>query len=155
MQGVWQRIHHATGKPRPPAVTKVEVKENGTTVIKSSKDEVETHVIEGVSARFRSTEGTPLRSGPIAASAGLLGETDSAQAILDGTFVPPEGTDPHTQAMLTADVWEFPYTRQQAAFPLDYIADNKFWPSVRRVDDAYGDRNLICTCAPIEAYQEA
>jgi glycine dehydrogenase len=59
---------------------------------------------------------------------------------------------PHTQAMLTADVWNFPYTRVQAAFPLDYIADNKFWPSVRRVDDAYGDRNLVCSCAPIEAY---
>jgi glycine dehydrogenase len=62
---------------------------------------------------------------------------------------------PHTQAMLTADNWEFPYTRQQAAFPLDYVNDNKFWPSVRRVDDAYGDRNLICTCAPMEAYMEA
>ncbi len=62
---------------------------------------------------------------------------------------------PHTQAMLTSDSWELPYTRQQAAFPLEYISDNKFWPSVRRVDDAYGDRNLICTCAPIEEYMEA
>ena len=59
---------------------------------------------------------------------------------------------PHTLAMLTADSWNFPYTREQAAFPLDYISDNKFWPSVRRVDDAYGDRNLVCSCAPIEAY---
>jgi glycine dehydrogenase len=59
---------------------------------------------------------------------------------------------PHTQAMLTADIWNFPYTREQAAFPLEYIAENKFWPSVRRVDDAYGDRNLVCSCAPIEAY---
>ena len=59
---------------------------------------------------------------------------------------------PHTLAMLTADTWKFPYTREQAAFPLEYIADNKFWPSVRRVDDAYGDRNLVCSCAPIEAY---
>ena len=59
---------------------------------------------------------------------------------------------PHTLAMLTADTWNFPYTREQAAFPLEYIADNKFWPSVRRVDDAYGDRNLVCSCAPIEAY---
>ena len=62
---------------------------------------------------------------------------------------------PHTLQMATADSWEFPYSRQKAAFPLDYIADNKFWPSVRRVDDAYGDRNLICTCTPIEAYEEA
>ena len=59
---------------------------------------------------------------------------------------------PHTLAMLTTDVWNFPYTREQAAFPLEYIAENKFWPSVRRVDDAYGDRNLVCSCAPIEAY---
>ncbi len=59
---------------------------------------------------------------------------------------------PHTLAMLTADTWVYPYTREQAAYPLDYIHDTKFWPSVRRVDDAYGDRNLICSCAPIEAY---
>lgn len=62
---------------------------------------------------------------------------------------------PHTQAMLTADDWNFPYSRQQAAFPLDYISENKFWPTVRRVDDAYGDRNLVCSCAPIEAYMES
>ncbi|MCK0156173.1 aminomethyl-transferring glycine dehydrogenase [Cellulophaga sp. F20128] len=62
---------------------------------------------------------------------------------------------PHTLNMVTNDTWDFPYSRQKAAFPLDYIADNKFWPVVRRVDEAYGDRNLICTCAPIEAYMEA
>jgi glycine dehydrogenase len=59
---------------------------------------------------------------------------------------------PHTLEMLTSDTWEFPYSREQAAFPLEFVKDNKFWPSVRRVDDAYGDRNLICTCAPMEAY---
>ena len=59
---------------------------------------------------------------------------------------------PHTLAMVTANEWVFPYTREQAAFPLDYIAENKFWPTVRRVDEAYGDRNLVCSCAPIEAY---
>jgi glycine dehydrogenase len=64
----------------------------------------------------------------------------------------PLKNSPHTQEMLTADEWIFPYTRKQAAFPLDYIADNKFWPSVRRVDDAFGDRNLICSCNPIEDY---
>lgn len=61
---------------------------------------------------------------------------------------------PHTLAMLTSDDWNFPYSRQEAAFPLEYIMDNKFWPSVRRVDDAYGDRNLICSCNPIEDYME-
>ena len=62
---------------------------------------------------------------------------------------------PHTMGMLTSDQWDFPYTREQAAYPLSYVADNKFWPTVRRVDDAYGDRNLICTCTPIEEYMEA
>ena len=62
---------------------------------------------------------------------------------------------PHTMDMITSDEWLMPYTREQAAFPLDYVKDNKFWPSVRRVDDAYGDRNLICTCAPIEEFMEA
>jgi glycine dehydrogenase len=62
---------------------------------------------------------------------------------------------PHTMAMLTSDEWLFPYTREVAAYPLEYVRDNKFWPSVRRVDDAYGDRNLICSCAPIEDYMDA
>jgi len=62
---------------------------------------------------------------------------------------------PHTLDMLTSDEWLLPYSREAAAFPLDYIRDNKFWPSVRRVDDAYGDRNLMCSCAPIEDFIEA
>lgn len=61
---------------------------------------------------------------------------------------------PHTMEMVTNDEWYMHYSRQKAAFPLPYIAENKFWPSVRRVDDAYGDRNLMCSCAPIEAYAE-
>jgi len=59
---------------------------------------------------------------------------------------------PHTLNMLTSDTWTLPYSREKAAFPLEYIAENKFWPSVRRVDETYGDRNLVCSCAPIEAY---
>lgn len=62
---------------------------------------------------------------------------------------------PHTLMMVTTDNWNFPYTREKAAFPLEYIAENKFWPTVRRVDEAYGDRNLVCSCAPIEAYMES
>ena len=61
---------------------------------------------------------------------------------------------PHTLMMVTSDNWIYPYTREQAAFPIDYVADNKFWPTVRRADEAYGDRNLVCSCAPIEAYME-
>jgi glycine dehydrogenase len=59
---------------------------------------------------------------------------------------------PHTLAMVTANEWVYPYSRENAAYPLEYIAENKFWPTVRRVDEAYGDRNLVCSCAPIEAY---
>lgn len=61
---------------------------------------------------------------------------------------------PHTLSMLTSDSWSFPYSRQKAAYPLSFVEDNKLWPSVRRVDDAYGDRNLICSCTPIEAFTE-
>ena len=53
---------------------------------------------------------------------------------------------PHTQADLAADDWQRPYSRQVAAFPLPWVADNKFWPSVNRIDDVYGDRNLFCAC---------
>jgi len=59
---------------------------------------------------------------------------------------------PHTEKMLTADQWHFSYTRTQAAYPLPYLRENKFWPAVRRVDEAYGDRNLICTCTPVTDY---
>ena len=59
---------------------------------------------------------------------------------------------PHTLAMITSDQWDFPYTRQKAAFPLDFVHENKFWPTVRRVDEAYGDRNFICSCTPAVSY---
>ena len=59
---------------------------------------------------------------------------------------------PHTLAMLTQEEWPYSYSRQKAAFPLPYVRDNKFWPSTRRVDEAFGDRNLICSCTPIAAY---
>ncbi|MBO9561595.1 MAG: aminomethyl-transferring glycine dehydrogenase [Niastella sp.] len=61
---------------------------------------------------------------------------------------------PHTQFVITADEWKHAYSRQQAAFPLSYIRSNKFWPSVARVNNTHGDRNLICTCEPVSAYAE-
>ena len=61
---------------------------------------------------------------------------------------------PHTLEMVTSDSWNYKYSRKKAAFALDYISENKFWPPVRRVDDAYGDRNLICSCTPIELYAD-
>jgi glycine dehydrogenase len=60
---------------------------------------------------------------------------------------------PHTQDVIASDSWDHPYSRYKAAFPLPWTAENKFWPGCSRVDDAYGDRNLICTCAPIDAYR--
>ena len=59
---------------------------------------------------------------------------------------------PHTINLIANDVWQKPYSRQEAAFPLSYINENKFWPSVSRVDDAFGDRNLVCSCESIESY---
>ena len=59
---------------------------------------------------------------------------------------------PHTLSMVTSDNWKYDYSREQAAFPIEYLKENKFWASVRRVDDAYGDRNLICNCVSIEEY---
>jgi glycine dehydrogenase len=59
---------------------------------------------------------------------------------------------PHTLAEVTSDNWEYPYTREEAAFPLPYVRNRKFWATVGRIDQAGGDRNLICTCPPIESY---
>jgi glycine dehydrogenase len=61
---------------------------------------------------------------------------------------------PHTQFIITSNDWTRPYTRQEAAFPLDYVKENKFWPSISRVNNTYGDRNLVCTCEPVESYME-
>lgn len=59
---------------------------------------------------------------------------------------------PHTQAEVVTAEWNRPYSREQAVFPLPWVAENKFWPSVNRIDDVYGDRNLFCACVPMEAY---
>jgi glycine dehydrogenase len=62
---------------------------------------------------------------------------------------------PHTAREVMADVWSHAYTRAQAAYPLPWVAASKYWPPVKRVDNVYGDRNLVCTCAPLEAYAQA
>ena len=54
--------------------------------------------------------------------------------------------------MALSDDWNKPYTREKAVYPLPYVKVNKFWPSVRRIDNAYGDRNLFCSCIPVEEY---
>ena len=53
---------------------------------------------------------------------------------------------------ITANKWAYKYSREYAAYPLSFVRNNKFWPSVTRIDEAYGDRNLICTCSPVENY---
>jgi glycine dehydrogenase len=61
---------------------------------------------------------------------------------------------PHTQHVICADEWKHAYSRQEAAFPLAYVTKNKFWPSIARINNTFGDRNLICTCEPMESYME-
>jgi len=61
---------------------------------------------------------------------------------------------PHTQKVICADEWKHAYTRQEAAFPLYYVQQNKFWPTVARVNNTHGDRNLVCTCEPVASYAE-
>lgn len=62
---------------------------------------------------------------------------------------------PHTLAVISADEWDRPYSRHEAAFPLPYVATHKFWPAVGRVNDSYGDRSLVCACPPVSAYADA
>ncbi|MGE8429421.1 MAG: aminomethyl-transferring glycine dehydrogenase, partial [Sphingobacterium sp.] len=75
------------------------------------------------------------------------GEVDQANNVLKHA--------PHTASVVTADEWDRPYSRQTAAYPLEYVRDRKFWPSVGRVNDSQGDRTLICSCPSIEEYAEA
>jgi glycine dehydrogenase len=77
------------------------------------------------------------------------------QAVASGTMDKednPLKNAPHTSDVVTADEWNHAYSRQTAVFPLLWLKENKYWPPVARVDDAYGDRNLVCTCEPIESY---
>ncbi|WP_186753677.1 aminomethyl-transferring glycine dehydrogenase [Echinicola salinicaeni] len=61
---------------------------------------------------------------------------------------------PHTANMVMSETWDFPYSREQAIYPLEYVRNSKFWPTVRRIDSAYGDRNLVCSCIPTEEYEQ-
>ena len=75
------------------------------------------------------------------------GEADRADNVLKNA--------PHTAVEVMANEWRHPYSREQAAFPLEYVRAAKYWPPVKRVDNVYGDRNLVCTCAPLSDYAEA
>jgi glycine dehydrogenase len=77
------------------------------------------------------------------------------QAIADGEIAHADSAlahAPHTAAVVMADTWDRKYTRQQAAFPASWTRTHKYWPMVSRVDNAFGDRNLVCSCPSIEAY---
>jgi glycine dehydrogenase len=79
------------------------------------------------------------------------------QAVVDGKADPRDNVlknAPHTAAAVAGDQWTHPYSRAQAAFPLPYVRADKFWPPVGRIDNAYGDRNLICTCPDTAEYAE-
>lgn len=79
------------------------------------------------------------------------------QAIADGVMDAennPLKHAPHTEGEIVSAEWDHPYSREEAAFPADWVRENKFWPFVARVDNAYGDRNLVCNCLPIDAYQD-
>jgi glycine dehydrogenase len=65
----------------------------------------------------------------------------------------PLRNSPHTAEMLISDDWQFEYSRKKAAYPIEWVKENKFFPAVARIDDGYGDRTLVCTCKPIEDYE--
>jgi glycine dehydrogenase len=74
-----------------------------------------------------------------------------------GTADPKENllkNAPHTSRMATVDEWDHPYSRTRAVFPAPWTVESKFWPPVRRVNNAFGDRNLVCACPPIESYSD-
>ena len=80
------------------------------------------------------------------------------QAVIDGTADPKDNVlknAPHTAAAVSSDTWTHPYSREAAAFPLPFLRTHKFWPSVGRIDNPYGDRNLMCSCPPVETYADA
>jgi len=87
----------------------------------------------------------------------LISIRQEIQAVLDGDADPVDNVlknAPHTAKEATADEWSHAYSRETAVYPVDFIRANKTWPSVGRIDNAYGDRNLICSCPPIEAYED-
>ena len=87
----------------------------------------------------------------------MLSIRDEIQAIADGRADPADNVlrnAPHTAADVSADDWPHPYSRRAAAYPLPFVEANKFWPPISRIDNVHGDRHLICTCPPVDAYVE-
>jgi glycine dehydrogenase len=87
----------------------------------------------------------------------LIAIRGEIQAVVDGKVDPKDNVlknAPHTADAVASDVWEHSYSREQAAFPLPFVRANKIWPAVSRIDNPYGDRNLMCSCPPIEEWVE-
>ena len=87
----------------------------------------------------------------------MISIREEIREVEEGTADPENNVlknSPHTMRVAMAEEWNHPYSREKAIFPLDYLRFNKFWPAVGRVDDAYGDRNLMCSCVPMDAYAE-
>jgi len=87
----------------------------------------------------------------------LIAIRGEIQAVIDGTADAEDNVlknAPHTAAEATADTWSHPYSRRQAVYPRPFVRANKFWPAVGRINDAHGDRRLICSCPPVEAYAD-
>ena len=85
----------------------------------------------------------------------LIAIRGEIQAVIDGKADAKDNVlknSPHTAGAVTAEEWTHPYSREQAAFPLPFVRSNKYWPSVGRIDNPYGDRNLMCSCPPIAEY---
>ena len=88
--------------------------------------------------------------------AAMVAIREEIRRIESGAFTPdnnPLKHAPHTQSDVISNEWTRPYSRDEAVFPLPYVRENKFWPSVNRIDDVYGDRNLFCACVPMKAYE--
>jgi glycine dehydrogenase len=88
----------------------------------------------------------------------MIAIRDEIRKVEDGSW-PREDNPlkhaPHTAEVVMADAWTRPYSREVAAFPAPWVREHKFWPHVGRIDNAFGDRNLVCTCPPMEEYAEA
>lgn len=87
----------------------------------------------------------------------LLSIRNEIQEVIDGLADKQDNVlknAPHTAREVTADEWKHAYSRTKAAYPMTYLVQNKFWASVARINNTYGDRNLICTCPPIDMYAE-
>jgi len=87
----------------------------------------------------------------------LLSIREEIRAVENGTYAQDNNVlvnAPHTAEEVSASDWPYKYTREMAAYPRPWVRERKFWPTVQRVDNTYGDRNLVCACLPMSEYEE-